>query len=278
MKIKKFSEFLFEKENVKELRLCFVGDIMQHDKVVTDDSFENVRSLLKSADICVGNLETIITGENNNEIIDGQIKFSADESLIKVLKNVGFTHLSLINNHSLDYGIAGFQKSQTAVAKEIKILSKETEISKNDHKINLVNFTTHVNNNINNEFSDHLMTPDGYSSKAKSINIGYIHWGGQYNPKPDSEQKSLASNLINNGYPIVIGSGPHVNHKVVRDGESIIAYSLGDFISKHNDDRAKDQGKILIIDFKNDIIDNVMVYTTQTDKNNVIQIKKREII
>lgn len=276
--VKNFSEFINErKKEAEKLRLCFVGDIMQHDKPIHNESFKFVAPILKNADICIGNLELIVTGENKNEKTKDKIKFGASEDLIPILKEAGFTHLSLTNNHSLDYGLIGFQNSEDAVGKHLGVLGKNNLLKKKGYKINILNFTTSVNDKVNQEFIHELTSKESPTNNEQDIDIAYLHWGAQYPDSITNFQKKTVHELHNLGYEIVIGSGTHNNQKIERS-DKLSAYSLGDFISQHNDQRAKDEGQILIIDIYENAIDNVMTYETKTNNENIVEVTKRNIL
>jgi hypothetical protein len=56
-----------------------------------------------------------------------------------------------------------------------------------------------------------------------------VHWGKEYHFYPDTEQVSMAHALSEAGATFVIGHHPHVLQGIERYGQSLIAYSLGNF-------------------------------------------------
>ncbi len=282
--VKRFFQFVNEAkdESSKPLTIIFVGDIMQHQKQIEANDkgydysniFEEVKFLFEKADVIIGNLETTFSGNFGNKRKDGHVFFSAPDDLAKALADVGFTHICLANNHIMDHGVAGYQRTIEILEKNgIEVIQGEHTITAKDYKFELYNFTTHINQstpkNIENEISNLYKT----ALTGFDFNIAFAHWGGQYTEQETNEQIKIAKELKNIGYEFVIGSGPHQNHQTIVDNNSIIAYSLGDFLSDHMKEAAPEEGKILFLKVnKNAEIVELREYyiRSQTDKGKTI--------
>jgi poly-gamma-glutamate synthesis protein (capsule biosynthesis protein) len=57
-----------------------------------------------------------------------------------------------------------------------------------------------------------------------------VHWGTEGSALPDPAQVRLAHQLVDAGATAVLGSHPHVLQPVIRYGNAVIAYSLGNFV------------------------------------------------
>jgi poly-gamma-glutamate capsule biosynthesis protein CapA/YwtB (metallophosphatase superfamily) len=74
------------------------------------------------------------------------------------------------------------------------------------------------------------------------IIVFYIHWGAEYRRSPDKNQIKIARGLAGAGVDIVLGSHPHWLQTVdvlpngITGGKTIVAYSLGNFISCQRDE------------------------------------------
>ena len=106
-------------QDTTRLSLLFVGDIMQHDSNIAaaynpvtgkydySACFEYVAPILKSADLAIGNLELTLAGKPYK----GYPQFSAPNELAYELKQVGFDVLVTANNHSVDRGKKGIERT-----------------------------------------------------------------------------------------------------------------------------------------------------------------------
>jgi poly-gamma-glutamate synthesis protein (capsule biosynthesis protein) len=57
-----------------------------------------------------------------------------------------------------------------------------------------------------------------------------VHWGGEYQAAPSPRQRAIARALAQAGADLVVGHGPHVLQPVEREGETLVAYSLGNLL------------------------------------------------
>ncbi|EKC62784.1 Capsule biosynthesis protein capA, partial [human gut metagenome] len=78
--------------------------------------------------------------------------------------------------------------------------------------------------------------------KAKAecdIVLVNVHWGEEYTTTPNNDQRELASKMASWGADVIIGHHPHVIQPVewIDNGngtKTLVAYSLGNFISQQN--------------------------------------------
>ena len=61
-----------------------------------------------------------------------------------------------------------------------------------------------------------------------------VHWGTERANCPDAGQRRLATLLTDAGADLIIGHHPHVLQGIERRGETLIAYSLGNFVWYHD--------------------------------------------
>lgn len=60
-----------------------------------------------------------------------------------------------------------------------------------------------------------------------------FHWGTEYDPSADQNQRELAHRVIDAGADLIIGHHPHVIQGLELYRDRLIAYSLGDFVWDH---------------------------------------------
>jgi poly-gamma-glutamate capsule biosynthesis protein CapA/YwtB (metallophosphatase superfamily) len=257
-----------------KMKLVFVGDIMQHPKQLEYESardftykgvFDSILDIFEGADAVIGNLETNLAN-TYNAISMPPGKFCAPVEFIDVLKEVGFTHLSVNNNHMYDCGKAGHIRTICMIQDYgmSAIDGRCLDIIKGN-RVELFNFTTHINDMKHYAYE---LPNNLEDNKNCDFRIALPHWGGQYTINPDMEQETYEDILIGNGYNMIIGSGPHTTHevKIYNADEDIIisGYSLGDFLSDHEKKPSTDEGLVLSVTIENLVITEVIVYHTET--------------
>jgi len=246
----------------KKLRLLFAGDAMQHksqiDAAKTKDGFDysnyykHIKDKIDSVDIAVVNLEVTLGGKPYT----GYPCFSAPDEFAYELKNAGFNIFLTANNHSLDKGKKGLERTIKILDSiQIKHLGTYTDsiqrglryplmIKKNGIRIAMLNYTYDTNGlkvqlpNVVNYIDKKAILKDIKLARRMNadIIIANMHWGYEYKLTQHKEQTDMANFLVENGVNLVIGGHPHVVQPmdVRREGDSIkqvIVYSMGNFIS-----------------------------------------------
>ncbi len=74
-----------------------------------------------------------------------------------------------------------------------------------------------------------------------------MHWGVEYTHEPVEEQKEIAAYLSSLGVDIIIGSHPHVIQPVDFIGNTMVIYSLGNFIASQGGDVSKHTGLMMSV-------------------------------
>lgn len=246
-----------------QLSLLFVGDFMQHvaqiEAAQTDsgycynDCWQYVRDEISQADIAVGNFETTLGGKPYS----GYPSFSAPDEFFTSLVDAGFDIFLTSNNHSLDTGKRGIERTISQMNKVENIAQVGTYIDradrdkrypyifeKNGIKIALLNYTYGTNGltetapNIVNRIDTTIIAQDIAKAQAASPDaiIACMHWGIEYDQQPNKNQQNLADWLLAHGVDHIIGSHPHVIQplELRQDStgkEHLIVYSLGNYIS-----------------------------------------------
>lgn len=74
---------------------------------VTAPAFEDVKRLLKSADLAFTNFESTVFGDHRGWPMKGSYFGSSKPEMLDALQDIGFRALSLSNNHAFDLGPSG---------------------------------------------------------------------------------------------------------------------------------------------------------------------------
>ena len=232
--------------------ILFVGDIMLdggpgHVIASGKDPFEPCAGLLKSADFAVGNLECVL-GRGGSQVLKAYTFRAADNSEQYLKRH--FAALSLANNHTLDFGIEGFEET-LRILEDRKIPSfgggrnltaarKPFVLEKDGRKIALLGyngFRPHFYSATADQagsaplFEEVILEDIRQARKdGAEIVIPFLHWGAEMIPMPRTSHVALARRMVDAGASAVIGAHPHITQTVdVYKGAPII-YSLGNFV------------------------------------------------
>lgn len=243
------------------LTLVFVGDIMQHEsqmKAAFDPArggydysgtFDGVRPWLESADIAIGNLEFVFGGKPYT----GYPQFSAPDEFLAAIKKAGFDVLVTANNHSVDRGRKGLERTLRLLdsaglqhtgtfADTLDFLNHyPLVLEKKGFRISLLNYTYGTNGiavrapNRVNPIDTMQIRKDLERARLQmtDASIVIMHWGNEYEQAPNEMQQRVTAFCLKHGAKMVIGSHPHVLQPMSwdRDRDQVVAYSLGNFIS-----------------------------------------------
>jgi poly-gamma-glutamate synthesis protein (capsule biosynthesis protein) len=219
--------------------------------------FTNILPLLRDKDMIVVNLEGSITNFNPKPLDPNNVSFTFDPKIVPELKKIGFTHFSLANNHSLDFGAEGVRQTKEFLDKEnLKYFGdykNKTALSYiesvENFKVGLIGY-------------HELFDPDTNSviSEIKNIRdktdfiIVYPHWGAEYKINFSKSQQDKAYKFIDAGADAVLGAHPHVIQPIEIYKDKVIFYSLGNFIFDQTFSQNTQQGLAVNIKLKPDNI------------------------
>ena len=255
-----YSVTLFAQERIT---LLFVGDLMQHDAQIKaaktpsgydyTDCFKHVKEEISRADIAVANLEVTLGGKPYR----GYPSFSAPDEFLYAVKDAGFDVLLTGNNHCLDRGSRGLERTilmldslnlayaGTYINEEERRERYPLLVEKNGFRIVFLNYTYGTNGlepvspRIVNYIDKEKMKEDIAVARRMRPDaiIACMHWGIEYRLLPGKAEKDLADWLLAQGVDHVIGSHPHVlqpmemKKDVHTPAKHLVVYSLGNFIS-----------------------------------------------
>lgn len=238
----------------EELTIYAVGDIMPSEKASPfikkyghSYPYEKTKGLLKSGDVVIGNLETPLTTADS-ATQGKQYVFKSRPETAGALKEAGFTHLSLANNHIMDYGSAGLHSTMKNLKSSgLRAIGAGEDITKarrpdlitiKGKKVALLAYS----NTFPKDYyagKDKPGTAPGYTefvkddvARAREISdivITTFHWGAELMDSPKDYQKVLARLAIDSGADVVLGHHPHILQGIEYYKGGVIFYSLGNF-------------------------------------------------
>lgn len=252
-------EEVIELPKEKRMSLVAVGDALIHGAVYMDahttgnnydfsSMFTYIEPIIKDYDLKYYNQETIIGGKNLG--ISHYPQFNSPDEIGLDLVKIGFNMVSLATNHSMDKREAGILYSvdfwrNTGIIMSGQSDSFEDRDNIRVHEQNGIKFAfisyTYGTNGITlpqgkeylvNLYSDEQAKKDIDSIKDEvDVIIIAMHWGEEYTHVPTKEQRREAEYLSNLGVNLIIGAHPHVIQPVEYVGDTLVIYSLGNFIS-----------------------------------------------
>ena len=221
-------------------KIVFTGDVFLGRHVETllrqqgsGYPFAGLTSLATSTTAVVGNFEASIPA-THIQTPNFTMTFSVDPRLLSGAHAFGFTHFSLANNHSDDYGQTGFMHTKTALqAAGFTVFgghslasSSVTVVQTGGQPVVIVGLYA-VNRTVNATKAYALAAA---AAPPRAVKIAYVHWGEEYQLRHSPAQEQLAHALIDAGFTAVIGHHPHVVQDIGWYKGAPIFYSLGNFI------------------------------------------------
>lgn len=237
------------------IKLSAVGDIALIGQVAENINqndiihpFQYVRNHLFDADIVFGNLEMPFRDEKQEGITKHQSKhFYHQDDAVDSIKQASFNILSIANNHIMECGSAGLNKTIDLLKQnDIKSVGagnnthearKEEIFYINGIKIAFLAYSMKSENSAQYNKSGHStimlkdMLDDLQRIRAKTdFVVISLHFGMMYMEMPMPEDIKLCHQLIDNGCDVILGHHPHVLQGVEKHKKGIIFYSLGEFV------------------------------------------------
>ena len=271
---------LDSKTYTKTITIGAIGDILIHTPVYEDAKtkdgydfermFAPVKEMLGEPDFTIANQESIAGGSKLG--LSGYPAFNSPYEISDTLQDSGIDLVTLANNHSLDKGEKGILSSLSyyekigmpyvGMYKDQEDAKQERILTIEGMKVGFLSYTYGTNgipipdgkDYLVNYLEDQKIISDLKSIRGKAdIVLINAHWGNEYERNPSDEQRRLAQLMADNGADIIIGHHPHVLQPIEwiehNDGETLVVYSLGNFLSGQVRDY-KDIGGMVTIEIE----------------------------
>ena len=226
--------------------------------------YELIKPIVSNYDIKYYNQETILGGTELG--LKSYPVFNSPYEVGDAMIDAGFNLVSLATNHTLDSGERAVLNSRNYWNSKSNVLAvgsySSTEernevhiLKKNNITYTMLNYTYGTNGIKVPTGKDYLVNVwpctgnnpstdtkyQEYKNKVKEdINrvrnkvdllIVAMHWGVEYTHTPTSYQIDMANFLEKQGVDIIIGTHPHVVMPVTYINDTLVIYSLGNFLS-----------------------------------------------
>ena len=303
-------EVVEEVPKEKRMSLIAVGDILIHESVYKDayvsenDSYDfhymftDIEPIINKYDLKFCNQESIIGGRTLG--ISGYPSFNSPDEIGDELVNLGFNLISLANNHTLDkgenavlYSNSYWNSKAVITAGSYSSIEERNQIrtyEQNGIKYAFLSYTTISNASVKKDYLLNMYSADKAKKDIDAVKdqvdviIVSMHWGVENTNTPTESQKQIAEYLSSLGVNIIIGHHPHVVQPVQYVGDTLVIYSLGNFISNQLSIRLNNgiglmYGIDIVVDdtgirFENEYKELVLAYAQNSTNFKVIPFSK----
>ncbi|PKO98079.1 MAG: hypothetical protein CVU13_11650 [Bacteroidetes bacterium HGW-Bacteroidetes-8] len=282
------SSALNEKES---LSISFVGDIMWIRNGWSSFVDDSVRRYLSKSDMVFGNLETPIdTLSDVPALLPDYTNYNSKPDLIRSFRreqggNV-FTALSIANNHTLDKGHKGLERTLKFLEKEgilvtgaragsapgdrdylfieksgVRVgfyaatwgLNDPELLRKGDAKINQIYGIAPLHKE-KIDLASKFEILKKMREDSVDIKILFLHWGYEYELYPDEEIIKIGRKLSEAGADLIIGSHSHVvqpSEICLGNGYKLTSDSLSRYYYKFNDSTGVPRKSLIVYSLGN---------------------------
>lgn len=233
--------------------------------------YELIKPIVSTYDIAYYNQETILGGKELG--VNDYPTFNSPQEVGDAMIDAGFNLVSLASNHTMDSGEKAVLSSRSYWDSKEDVLAvgsyasqedrdKVRIVEKNHITYTMLNYTYGTNGIPVPKGKEYLVNVwptdlemndverdteyQNYKEQVKKdieavrsqvdVLIVAMHWGIEYTDEPTEYEKDMAEYLASLGVDIIIGAHPHVIQPVTWIDNTLVIYSLGNFISAQYQD------------------------------------------
>jgi poly-gamma-glutamate capsule biosynthesis protein CapA/YwtB (metallophosphatase superfamily) len=234
-------------------------------------SYALVAPYLRSLDLAVGNLEFPVDSTLPVGPDPGTVRFNGSTEHLDAIADAGLDVLQTANNHSHDRGRGGLLRTLESLrsrglrpvgtaATRAALEDEPVVVEVGGAKVAFRAYTMPPNTYLDAEGRPEWVPSDlpihaldfdhwqnetrqhgqalfkGHAEQARAAGAAFVvalvHWGREYYLAPADDQRRAAHDLVDAGFDLVVGTHSHVlGGTELYDGR-LIAYSLGNFLSR----------------------------------------------
>lgn len=231
-------------------RLVFLGDISAVANRTAPIVDEDLRALIASADLVVGNCEAPVVNRPRHWFGTalGTLHAMTPRFLADTLRAAAIEPsklvLSLANNHMLDQGVEGYVATRRALA-DLGVTTigggedgPTRRIELGGVSLALAAFTQWRNAEAEAfagrvTMLEDIARSDFAALRGTGADLVCVvpHWDREFRHLPSAATRQIARKLAGNGVRLIVGHHAHVLQPAERVGESLVACGIGDFLS-----------------------------------------------
>ena len=225
---------------------CSIGDSIQYKKAVSsyhtcidqngyDWPFSLVKDVLAADDLTVANLEVVFTARTQHT--DKMYNLVADADHVAVLNAGSIELVNTVNNHSMDFGRAGYQDSLATLEAAGVDSFGSIYAGREDgfdllgvRDVNGIRFGfigfSYPQEADQKRIADRIAT---LREQGCDVVVVSLHWGRETHPTPTTGQMTYAKKILDAGADMIWGHHPHVLQPIQFYTGKPILYSTGNF-------------------------------------------------
>jgi poly-gamma-glutamate synthesis protein (capsule biosynthesis protein) len=261
----------------KPVTLAFGGDVHFEGAVgirLTEDPATalgtTVAQLLGGSQLRMVNLESALTNGTCPQQQNKPFIFFTPPTALTALRNATVTVISQGNDHAVDCGETGLAQGLAAAKQaSFPIVGVGADAAQayapyrtkiNGQRISVIAATQIVAPNLVSTWTatssqggvasalnpTELIRAVQAARRTSDTVIVYLHWGTETVACPDPQQEPLATQLVNAGADIVVGTGAHVLLGGGYLGTAYVDYGLGNFAFYDDTAPETDSGSLLV--------------------------------
>lgn len=304
-------EIIASKEEKYKLSLIMAGDMLVHDKIYNEarknannngydfkPMLTYIKDIVKDYDLAYYNEEVVLGGSSIG--LSSYPAFNSPYEVGLDMIDTGFNMVSLATNHTLDRGIKAIENSldfwnstDVYTSGSYKTMEERNNIKikeKNNITYAMLNYTYGTNG---------IKRPNGYESYVNiwdmsnknsyeeyknvvkqdienirnkvDVLIVAMHFGEEYNFNTTWYQEDSSNFLSSLGVDIIIGTHSHVLGPIKWINNTLVIYSLGNFLSAHEVVNLSNRiGLLSSIDIVKEVKDNNTIIKLENLNNDLI--------
>lgn len=187
--------------------------------------FANVASYFKADDFTMVNLEGVLADDGT--AIGKEFTFIGPSAYAQILTQGGVELVSVANDHTRDFGSAGYTDTKTTLEAEgvsyVEDNSSRLYTTGSGLKIGV--YAVHGTL----DRSDMRATINQLNQNGAEVIVVFFHWSNSSSYAPSAIQTTSARAAVDDGADIVIGTGSNVLQRIENYKDRYICYSLGNF-------------------------------------------------
>ncbi|MEP6696107.1 MAG: CapA family protein [Pseudonocardiales bacterium] len=246
--------------------IAATGDLLPHEPVVAAAAraaggngydfrplFAEVRPILSRADLAICHVETPLSADDRS--LSYYPDFQSPHELAAAVRWAGFDTCTTASNHTMDQGPAGVRHTLDALdaagvqhvgaARSAAEAARPHFYTVRGYRIAHLDYTYGLNGHrvpVDQPWLVPLIDAsrilrDARTARAAGARFVIVsfHWGTEYVSAPNSQQRTLARQLL--GSPdidLLLGSHTHVLQPIERINDKFVVFGMGNFLARHS--------------------------------------------